>query len=103
MTDPLELLAGALEGRYVIEREIGSGGTAVVFRARDLRHERLVAIKVLRPELARSLGNDRFLREIRIAASLTHPHILRCTTAERPPSFSTMSCRTSRASHSGAA
>jgi serine/threonine-protein kinase len=72
----MALLATALEGRYVIEREIGSGGTAVVFRARDLRHERLVAIKVLRPELARSLGTDRFLREIRIAASLTHPHIL---------------------------
>jgi serine/threonine protein kinase len=76
VTDPLVLLAAALEGRYVIEREIGSGGTAVVFRARDLRHQRLVAIKVLRPELARSLGTDRFLREIRIAASLTHPHIL---------------------------
>jgi serine/threonine protein kinase len=76
VTDPLALLATALEGRYVIEREIGSGGTAVVFRARDLRHHRLVAIKVLRPELARSLGPDRFLREIRIAASLTHPHIL---------------------------
>jgi tetratricopeptide (TPR) repeat protein len=75
-TDPLALLASALEGRYVIEREIGSGGTAVVFRARDLRHQRLVAIKVLRPELARTLGPDRFLREIRIAASLTHPHIL---------------------------
>jgi serine/threonine protein kinase/tetratricopeptide (TPR) repeat protein len=72
----MALLATALEGRYVIEREIGSGGTSVVFRARDLRHQRLVAIKVLRPELARSLGTDRFLREIRIAASLTHPHIL---------------------------
>ena len=72
----MALLATALEGRYVIEREIGSGGTAVVFRARDVRHERLVAIKVLRPELARSLGTDRFLREIRIAAGLTHPHIL---------------------------
>ena len=69
-------LAAALEGRYVIEREIGSGGTAVVFRARDIRHQRLVAIKVLRPELARSMGTDRFLREIRIAAGLTHPHIL---------------------------
>jgi serine/threonine-protein kinase len=72
----MALLATALEGRYVIEREIGSGGTAVVFRARDIRHERLVAIKVLRPELARSLGTERFLREIRIAAGLTHPHIL---------------------------
>jgi serine/threonine protein kinase/tetratricopeptide (TPR) repeat protein len=72
----MALLATALEGRYVIEREIGNGGTAVVFRARDLRHDRLVAIKVLRPELARSLGTERFLREIRIAASLTHPHIL---------------------------
>jgi tRNA A-37 threonylcarbamoyl transferase component Bud32/tetratricopeptide (TPR) repeat protein len=72
----MALLAAALEGRYVIEREIGSGGTAVVFRARDIRHQRLVAIKVLRPELARSMGTERFLREIRIAAGLTHPHIL---------------------------
>jgi serine/threonine protein kinase/tetratricopeptide (TPR) repeat protein len=72
----MALLANALEGRYVIEGEIGSGGTAVVYRARDLRHARLVAIKVLRPELARSLGTERFLREIRIAAGLTHPHIL---------------------------
>ncbi|HTC24701.1 MAG TPA: serine/threonine-protein kinase, partial [Gemmatimonadales bacterium] len=76
MADPIVRLTQALAGRYVLEHEIGSGGTAVVILARDLRHERLVAIKVLRPELAASLGADRFLREIKIAAGLTHPHIL---------------------------
>ncbi|HEY8106011.1 MAG TPA: serine/threonine-protein kinase, partial [Gemmatimonadales bacterium] len=76
MRDPIVRLGEALAGRYVLEREIGSGGTAVVILARDLRHERPVAIKVLRPELAASLGAERFLREIKIAAGLTHPHIL---------------------------
>ncbi len=69
-------LGEALSGRYMLEQEIGSGGTAVVLLARDLKHERPVAIKVLRPELAASLGAERFLREIKIAAGLTHPHIL---------------------------
>jgi len=69
-------LAAALAARYVIEREIGRGGTALVYLARDLKHDRQVAIKVLRPDLAASLGAERFLREIRIAAGLTHPHIL---------------------------
>jgi serine/threonine-protein kinase len=69
-------LAVALAGRYRIEREVGAGATATVYRARDLRHERDVALKVLRPELAESLGRDRFLREIRLAARLNHPHIL---------------------------
>ena len=76
MRDPIVRLGEALAGRYVLEREIGSGGTAVVILARDLRHERPVAIKVLRPDLAASLGAERFLREIKIAAGLTHPHIL---------------------------
>ena len=66
----------ALAGRYRIEREIGSGGMATVYLARDLKHDRDVAVKVLRPELAALLGIDRFLNEIRISARLDHPHIL---------------------------
>jgi serine/threonine-protein kinase len=69
-------LEAALAGRYVIERELGRGGMATVYLAQDLRHERPVALKVLERELAVSLGAERFLREIRIAARLGHPHIL---------------------------
>ena len=69
-------LSAALEGRYRIERELGAGGMATVYLAHDLRHGREVAIKVLRPDLAQSLGRDRFVQEIRLAARLTHPHIL---------------------------
>jgi len=69
-------LATALAGRYEIEREIGRGGMATVHLARDLRHNRWVAIKVLREELAAAVGADRFLEEIRVTASLQHPHIL---------------------------
>ncbi len=69
-------LAKAIEGRYVIEREIARGGMATVYLARDLRHDRHVAIKVLREELAAAVGADRFLAEIRVTASLLHPHIL---------------------------
>jgi len=69
-------LVTALAGRYDIERELGHGGMAIVYLARDARHDRHVAIKVLRPELATSLGAERFLREINIAARLTHPNIL---------------------------
>jgi serine/threonine protein kinase len=69
-------LAEALSARYTLEREIGRGGMATVFLARDLRHDRLVALKVLHPELAATLGPDRFLREIDFAARLQHPHIL---------------------------
>jgi serine/threonine-protein kinase len=76
VTDPIELLRTALEGRYAIERSVGQGGMATVYLARDVRHERQVAIKVLRPELAVSIGADRFLREIRVAAQLQHPNIL---------------------------
>jgi Tol biopolymer transport system component len=76
LTDLLGRLKAALADRYAIEREIGSGGMASVYLANDLRHQRQVAIKVLRPDLAAALGPDRFLREIRIAANLTHPHIL---------------------------
>jgi serine/threonine protein kinase/tetratricopeptide (TPR) repeat protein len=66
----------ALADRYEIEREIGSGGMATVYVAEDLKHHRKVAVKVLRPELSASLGVERFVREIEIAANLTHPHIL---------------------------
>ena len=66
----------ALEGRYRIERELGAGGMATVYLAHDARHERQVAIKVLRPELAAVIGAQRFLREIRTIANLQHPHIL---------------------------
>jgi len=69
-------LKAALAARYTIEREIGRGGMATVYLARDLKHERQVAVKVLRPELAAVLGPERFLREIKIAANLNHPHIL---------------------------
>jgi len=69
-------LAAALHDRYRLERELGRGGMATVYLARDLKHARPVAVKVLRPELAAILGAERFLREIRLTASLQHPHIL---------------------------
>jgi eukaryotic-like serine/threonine-protein kinase len=65
-----------LAGRYVLKREIGRGGAATVYLAHDVRHERLVGIKVLHPELSHALGAQRFLREIKLTASLQHPHIL---------------------------
>jgi TolB-like protein/Flp pilus assembly protein TadD/tRNA A-37 threonylcarbamoyl transferase component Bud32 len=76
MGDVLDHLRGALAARYTIDREIGRGGMATVYRAQDLKHRRAVALKVLKPELAAALGPDRFLREIEIAAGLTHPHVL---------------------------
>ncbi len=76
MTFTAESLARGLEGRYTLERELGRGGMATVYLARDLRHDRLVALKVLRPDLAVTLGPERFQREIRFAARLQHPHIL---------------------------
>jgi eukaryotic-like serine/threonine-protein kinase len=63
-------------GNYTIERELGHGGMATVYLSRDTRHDRSVAVKVLRPEIAQSIGADRFLREIHLAAKLSHPHIL---------------------------
>src|SRR5262245_16041275 len=65
-----------LDGRYAIERELGAGGMATVYLARDLKHDRRVALKVLRPELAAVIGADRFLAEIKTTANLQHPHIL---------------------------
>ena len=76
MPTPLQSLAAALADRYQIERELGRGGMATVFLAEDLKHGRRVAIKMMHPELAAAIGHDRFLREIEIAARLTHPHIL---------------------------
>jgi serine/threonine-protein kinase len=71
-----ERLSRAVEGRYEIMDELGRGGMSMVFQARDVRHDRIVAVKVLLPELAASVGAQRFLREIEIAAGLVHPHIL---------------------------
>jgi serine/threonine-protein kinase len=72
----LSQLGAALADRYAIDREIGAGGMATVYLARDLRHERPVAVKVLNPELAAVLGVERFLAEIRVTANLQHPNIL---------------------------
>ena len=71
-----ERLAPALAGRYRLDRELGQGGMAIVYLAHDLRHDRQVALKALRPEVAAEIGAERFLREIKMAAGLTHPHIL---------------------------
>jgi serine/threonine-protein kinase len=65
-----------LGGRYALKRELGQGGMAIVFLADDLRHDRKVALKVLRPEISAEIGAERFSREIKMAAGLTHPHIL---------------------------
>ncbi len=71
-----ESLAEALSHAYALERELGRGGMATVYLARDLKHDRSVALKVLHPELAAVLGAERFQREIKLAARLQHPHIL---------------------------
>ena len=76
MTDVLTRLAGSLADRYEVQRELGAGGMATVYRAVDLKHQRDVAIKVLHPELGAALGSERFLSEIRTTARLQHPHIL---------------------------
>jgi len=76
LSDPLTRLNAALDGRYHVERELGEGGMATVFLARDLKHKRNVALKVLKPELAAVVGAERFLAEIETTAELQHPHIL---------------------------
>ena len=76
MTETSDRLQAALADRYRIERELGQGGMATVYLAEDLKHHRKVAVKVLRPELAATLGPERFTREIEVAARLQHPHIL---------------------------
>src|SRR2546426_1230712 len=76
MSGLLGRLQVALAERYSIERELGRGGMATVYLAEDLKHHRLVALKVLDPEATAGVGPDRFLREIELAAGLNHPHIL---------------------------
>jgi eukaryotic-like serine/threonine-protein kinase len=76
LTDPLPRLVAALADRYRIERELGQGGMATVYLAQDLKHDRKVALKVLKPELAAVIGADRFVVEIKTTAALQHPHIL---------------------------
>ncbi len=74
--DPITRLNAALEGRYHIESELGDGGMATVYLAKDLKHNRNVALKVQKPELAAVVGAERFLAEIETTANLQHPHIL---------------------------
>jgi len=74
--DQLTRLNTALQGRYSVVRELGEGGMATVYLADDLKHERKVALKVLKPELAAAVGAERFLTEIKTTANLQHPHIL---------------------------
>ena len=76
MSDAVTRLNAALEGRYAIERELGEGGMATVYLAKDLKHNRNVALKVLKPELAAVVGAERFLAEIKTTAKLQHPNIL---------------------------
>ncbi len=96
MSDSTTRLNAALEGRYTIERELGEGGMATVYLADDLKHERKVALKVLKPELAAVVGAERFLSEIKTTASLyivaapqagTHlvHHVRCCRTSEHSP------------------
>src|SRR5262245_45851711 len=76
MTDQADRLRAALADRYCIERELGAAGMATVYLALDIRHQRKVAIKLLKPELAAVLGAERFVQEIKTTAQLQHPHIL---------------------------
>src|SRR5438874_13028883 len=76
MSDDIGRLKAALSDRYALQRQLGEGGMATVYLAHDLKHDRKVAIKVLKPELAAVLGAERFVVEIRTTASLQHPHIL---------------------------
>jgi len=76
LPDLRSVLERGFAGAYRLERELGRGGMATVWLGHDLKHDREVAIKVVRPELAAALGAERFLREIRIAAHLQHPHVL---------------------------
>ncbi len=76
MSDAVARLNAAFDGRYVIERELGEGGMATVYLAEDIKHDRKVALKVLKPELAAVVGAERFLAEIKTTAKLQHPHIL---------------------------
>ena len=75
-TDPIGRLVPALADRYAIERTLGRGGMAIVYLARDLKHDRQIALKILKPEIAAEIGTSRFLKEIQTTARLNHPHIL---------------------------
>jgi serine/threonine protein kinase len=96
--DVIDRLKSTLADRYEIEREIGAGGMATVYLARDLRHNRKVALKVLRPELSAMLGPERFLSEIKVTASLQHPICCRSSIQVRLTACFSTSCRMSRAS-----
>ena len=76
MSDTLDRITSALADRYAIEHELGAGRMATVYLAQDLKHDRKVAVKVLRPELAVVVGAERFLHEIKLTVNLQHPHIL---------------------------
>ena len=76
MTGSSDRLSLALADRYCLERELGAGGMATVYLAQDLKHDRKVAVKVLKPELAAVLGSERFLAEIKVTANLQHPNLL---------------------------
>ena len=97
MADRIDRLKGALADRYTLECELGAGGMATVYLALDVRHNRKVALKVLRPELAVFIGAERFLKEIETTANLQHPHILplfdsgRVDTTGRPGCHTTAS------------
>ena len=76
MSSSIDWMSAALSDRYAIQRQLGQGGMATVYLANDLKHDRHVALKVLRPELGAVLGIERFLAEIKTTAHLQHPHIL---------------------------
>jgi serine/threonine-protein kinase len=91
---PIGRLLPAVAERYAVERELGRGGMATVYLARDLRHRRPVAVKVLRPDLAARVGAARFLREIELVANLAHPHVLPLFDSGEADGCSTTSCPT---------
>ena len=93
MTEVHGRLQSALADRYRIEREIGAGGMATVYLAQDLRHDRKVALKLLRPELSAVIGAERFLAEIKLTANLQHPHILPLFDSGEADSFLFYACR----------
>jgi len=76
MTHAYERFASAIHDQYRLQHAVGEGAMATVFLAEDVKHRRKVAVKVLKPELSATLAHDRFMREIELAAGLTHPHIL---------------------------
>jgi eukaryotic-like serine/threonine-protein kinase len=97
MTNHVRGLTVALADHYRLERELGQGGMATVYLAQDLKHDRKVAIKVLRPELAAVIGAERFLHEIRITANLQHPNVLPLSIRGKLATCSSTSCRGLRA------